>query len=409
MADLKDSPRRVPLRRRSARTRRWLILVAGAAAVVVVLAVVMVGFGFGFGFIGRASAPTGPTALMTTSVAKNLPRYYVVAFQRYTNAGHTIRIYAVVHDTETGAALATVRVPRLIPDGGGADPTISGAADDRTFVLMEGTESAVHDVVWCFLLRVAANGRSVKVTKVPISFPSSMAIDDTALSPDGTRLAMDAQWSCGKTRCAGAGIRVVDLATGNVRSWTTQASGHPVRVSWAGNDQLAFEWQTGLIHPPSGQHTGYRLIGVRGAGSNLLAGPAIASPAATPNYGVQAALVTPDGKDVITSEEQNFRTWTGRVDIVARVIELSARTGRTLRVLYTTAVDHATTGVSGDAITLDGECNVIALGPDATSPLVDCFSFGVLAHRTLVTLPGVPGEVTGVPGDGLPDSGGIAW
>jgi hypothetical protein len=24
-------------------------------------------------------------------------------------------------------------------------------------------------------------------------------------------------------------------------------------------------------------------------------------------------------------------------------------------------------------------------------------------------LPGVPGEVTGVPGDGLPDSGGIAW
>ena len=100
-----------------------------------------------------------------------------------------------------------------------------------------------------------------------------------------------------------------------------QASGHPVRVSWAGNDQLAFEWQTGLIHPPSGQHTGYRLIGVRGAGSNLLAGPAIASPAATPNYGVQAALVTPDGKDVITSEEQNFRTWTGRVDIVARVID----------------------------------------------------------------------------------------
>jgi hypothetical protein len=78
-------------------------------------------------------------------------------------------------------------------------------------------------------------------------------------------------------------------------------------------------------------------------------------------------------------------------------------------VLYTTAVDHATTGVSGDAITLDGECNVIALGPDAASPLVDCFSFGVLAHGMLVTLPGVPGEVTGVPGDGLPDSGGIAW
>src|SRR5215472_7620116 len=113
-ADLKNSPRRVPLRRRSARTRRRLILVAGAAAVVLVLAVVMVGFGFGF--IGGASAPTGPTALMTPSAGNNLPRYYVVPFQHYTNAGHTIGIYAVVHDTETGAALATVRVPRLIPD-----------------------------------------------------------------------------------------------------------------------------------------------------------------------------------------------------------------------------------------------------------------------------------------------------
>ena len=136
---------------------------------------------------------------------------------------------------------------------------------------------------------------------------------------------------------------------------------------------------------------------------------AIASPAAEPNYGVPAALVTPDGEDVITSEEQNFRTWTGRVDVVARVIELSARTGRTLRVLYTTTVDHATTGVSGDASSLDSECNVIALRPDATSPLVYCFGFGVLAHSTLVTLPGVPSEVTGVPGTGFPSPQSIAW
>jgi len=330
MADLEDRLRRVALPRRSARTRRWIILAGVAVAIVVVLAVVMVGFGFGF--IGGASAPTGPTAPMTPSVARNLPRYYVVAFQHYTNAVHKIADYAVVHDTETGAALATVRVPRLIADG--SNPTIIGAADDRTFVLTEETNPVVHEVVWCFLLRVAANGRSVKVTRVPTSFPSSMRIYDTALSPDGTRLAMTAQWSCGKTRCAGAGIRVVDLATGHVRSWTTQANGTAFTVSWAGNDQLAFEWQTSLSNPPAGQHTGYRVIGVRGPGGNLLAGPAIASPAAFPNYGVPAALVTPDGKDVITSEEQNFRTWTGRVDIVARVIELSARTGRTLRAVY---------------------------------------------------------------------------
>ena len=114
---------------------------------------------------------------MTAHLARSLPRYYVIAFQRYINDGRTIATYAAVHDTATGATLASVRVPTLFIQGGSMAPSITGAADDRTFVLMESGGTSVHDVVWCYLLRVAANGRSVKLRKVPVSVPSSMAID----------------------------------------------------------------------------------------------------------------------------------------------------------------------------------------------------------------------------------------
>jgi hypothetical protein len=232
-----------------------------------------------------------------------------------------------------------------------------------------------------------------------------MAIDNAALSPDSHRLAMTAQWSCHPSRCDGVGIRVVDLATGHATSWTTQANGAPFNVSWAGNDELAFEWQSSLKDPPAGQRTGYRLIGVTGTGRNLLSGPAIASPAAEPTGYVPAALATPGGADVITSEVQNFRTWTGRINVVARVTELSASTGRTLRVLYTTTVDHATGGSNGQASSLDQECNVLALGPVVTDPLVECFSIGVLKDGKLVTLPGFPSATS----SGISGQNAIAW
>jgi len=80
---------------------------------VVIIAVVMAGSGF----TGGGSAPPGPTAPMTARVARSLPPYYVVAFQRYINDGRTIATYAAVHETATGAALASVRVPTLMTPG----------------------------------------------------------------------------------------------------------------------------------------------------------------------------------------------------------------------------------------------------------------------------------------------------
>ncbi len=391
----------VPPRRRSAWTRPWLVLVAAAAAVVVIIAVVVVVSGL----MAGESAPSGATAPMTAAAATGLPRHYVVAFQRYGADGRTIATYAVVHETATGAALASVRVPTLMTQGGIPGPTISAAADDRTFVLTESGQAGIHHLAWFFLLRVAADGRSAKLTKLPLSTPSSMPIDSAALSPDGTRLAMTAQWSCGATRCAEAGVRVVNLATESVTSWTTEANGTAFSVSWVGNHKLAFEWQTSLSNPPAGQHTGYRLIAVSDVGGNLLAGRVIASPAVEQTGYEPAALVTSDSKDVVTSEARNVHTWTGRFDVVLKIVEMSASTGRTVRVLYTTTVDHATGGSSGEADSLDQECRVLSLGTSVTSLLVDCFSIGVLAHGKLLTLPGFPSAAS----SGISGQDAIAW
>jgi hypothetical protein len=83
---------------------------------------------------------------------------------------------------------------------------------------------------------------------------------------------------------------------------------------------------------------------------------------------------------------------------------VSASTGRTLRVLYTTAEDDVPRG-NDNATSLDQECNVLSLGPEVTEPLVDCLSVGALRHGRLVSLPGFPSPST----SGISGQQAIAW
>ena len=74
----------------------------------------------------------------------------------------------------------------------------------------------------------ACCSRSVRVSKLPVHVPPTVAIDNVALSPDGTRLAMTAQWNCGRHACGYTGIRVVNLATDAVTIWSTRINGGAV-------------------------------------------------------------------------------------------------------------------------------------------------------------------------------------
>jgi hypothetical protein len=303
--------------------------------------------------------------------------------------------YAAVHSSATGGTLARVTLPTLHYQGGTFGPSITGAANDRTFVVMESNLTSVHDIVWLFRLQVSTSGRSIRVTKLPVHVPPSVAIDDVALSPDGTRLAMTAQWNCGQHACQYTGIRVVNLATGAVTIWSTRANGAPFNSSWAGDNVVAFEWQPGT----AGQAARYRVLPLTGTPADLLtASRAVASPRAEPTGYLPEALVTPQGRTVITSEVVPF-THLFVHGAVARIIELNARTGRLVRTLYATSTD-------GKSDTLDQDCNVLSLGPGGQHPLVDCFSkLGVLVNGQIVSLPGFPSPSS----SGISGQQAIAW
>jgi hypothetical protein len=338
---------------------------------------------------GAAPVPAAPELVRSGAV----PRFYVLAYQSF--AGGKVVTYAAVHSSATGRTLSRVVLPSLFFQGGTFGPSITGAGNGRTFVVTETNMTSVHSIVWLLRLQVSATGRSIRVTRLPPHVPSTMAIDDVALSPDGTRLAMTAQWDCGAQRCQHTGIRVVDLATGAVTVWSTRANGAPFNGSWAGDHAVAFEWQPDT----AGQAADYRVLSLSGAPADLLrASKPIPSPQTEPNSYVPRALVTPDGKSVITSQVTPVTHLLFRGS-VARIVELDARTGRLERTLYTVSTND-------QSDTLDQSCNVLSLGPGGQHPLVDCFSkLGALIDGQIVSLPGFPSPAD----SGISGQQAIAW
>lgn len=374
-------PLRVPPARRRPAAVRWLAPVAAVAAVIGVVT------GVSLASRSQGHRPATLQSPIPPEPAGPMPPYYVTAFQAYVDNGSRIATTAAVHDSATGATLATVPVPTLATQGSVEGPSIT-AADDLTYVITQGGRY--------YRMRVAADGRSATLSRLPLSVPGYLSVSDVALSPDGRRLAMDVQHCSAKTEtCQYTGIRVVTIATGAVSTWTTRVNGAPFGVSWVGRDRVAFEWQSGVRTPPPGQQTGYRLLSLTGPGRDLLAARAIGSPAAEPNFFVPAALVTADGNVVVTSTVQNIPDGHGRDTVVARVVELSASTGRLLRVLHAVTVRGVIAGLNGPVGQpttgqLDEGCNVLSLAPAGIHVLVECFGFGRVDDRRFTPLPGFP-------------------
>lgn len=379
-----DEPVGEQVRRRRVPRARLLAAVVAlpvVAALAIAVAVLVPGNG--------GDAPV-PAALVRQG---SVPRFYALAYQSEVDGGRKVVTYAAVHSSATGGTLARITLPTLRYQGGTYGPSITAAADDRTFVVMESNQTSVHDIVWLFELQVSASGRAIRVSRLPVRTPPSVAIDDVALSPDGARLEMTAQWGCGHRGCQYAGIRVATLATGTVTTWSTRGDGAPFNGSWFGHNAVAFEWQ-----PASGRAARYRLLPLSGTPADLLAASSpIASPPAEPNGYVPVALLTPDGRTVVTSEVRPSSS-----GITARIVELNARTGRVERTLYAAAAPSA----AGQSGTVYQDCNVLALGPSGRHPLVDCFDkLGAVVNGQIASLPGFPSPSS----SGIADQQAIAW
>ena len=363
--------RRQPAGRR--KSARW---VAPAAAVIAVLGVIAV-----------ASLVARPQRQSSIAAPAGMPPYYVTLTGAVARQ-HPV-LTAAVRDSATGALLTTVDVPvqtgatQALPGPSG----ITAAADGQTFV--------ITDDLGLFLLRVAAGGRSARLARLPIHV-SYIHADAAALSPDGKQLAIDVE-VCPEGGCR-EGIEVVSLANGASRLWTgPSVAGAPLSPAWVDDgSEIMFLWQAGGATSTA---PGYRLLNVSGPGGALLgSSQPMVSPPTRNDWSFPAAMLTPDGRGVITTDYRNI-AGRGGGTAVLRVVELSASAGRLLRVLHV-ATEHYGGG-SLAAETADARCQVLSLGPSGMRALIQCPGFGRLNGDRFTALPGVPagmGPATGIGG-----------
>jgi hypothetical protein len=339
--------------------RRWLVPAAAAAAVVIIVVAVTA---VTSGRAARTPAPavtpfgavTGPMlpgpSLASYVSAGTIPPYFVSV--TFTGDAAQSPAVAVVHDTVSGRALATIR-PSV---RGGTIVGVSAAGDDRTFVLDEQTWKKYPSIDVAtgypgpnslYLLRLTSAGRVSSLSRLRVTVPATQGLDAFALSPDGQRLALAVSPLKGPARTE---LKVVTLSTGATRVWSAtgifrSGDADARGLTWtADGRELAFEWEPKNVgeEPPVEE----RLLSLTSASDNLLtASRRVMSTARqyTPSGSSfevtvieQDPGVTPDGSAIVTNAvyfqvktKESGEARNGRFGFA----EYSTRTGKLLRIL----------------------------------------------------------------------------
>lgn len=225
----------------------WLIPLAAAAAVVAVAATLVVVKSPSRAAHKTSAAPavSRPAARASnpaTADPEALPGYFVAISDLEIMAPQPAAGQSgpakdpkpdsvIVGETLTGKRLATITPPK-----GGTFVGVTGAADDRTFVLDSvqiadgpGFLSATQARTW-YLLRISPGATpATTLTRLSFPVPSAADIDGIALSPDGTKLAMLYQLATSDSfpYSGPFGLAIYSIATGAVlRSWSGANPSH---------------------------------------------------------------------------------------------------------------------------------------------------------------------------------------
>jgi hypothetical protein len=183
-----------------------------------------------------ASHSAGPAATAAPVDPEALPGYFValngleLIGQYSTGQSTTVKDprpdSVIVGETLTGKRLTTIS-----PPAGSTFVGVTGAADDRTFVLdsvqvasATGILSATQQRTW-YLLRIRPGAAPVQmVTRIDFPVPNGADINGVALSPDGTKLAVLYQVAGNSAGFPYSGpftLGIYSVATGAaLRSWT---------------------------------------------------------------------------------------------------------------------------------------------------------------------------------------------
>lgn len=337
--------RLVPLPRRKHHARRrwtaWAAPVVSAALVAAVIAasVTLVG--------GLRARPATSGALASPG---GLPPYYVaLTTQKPDSDIYSLGATAAeLRSTTTGAVLAKVTPPRPYVSFTG----VTGAADDRTFVLsaqgpneipknlsarqyLQKYPHGYYPAQRFFLLRIDPKAaRRMVLTALPAAYtPANAPVHDMALSPDGTTLAADVGGEIGN-----AGLFTFDLATGAERAWSSRSCPQCFPSSgglgYVGVNVDALSWTADSRHVAFVWGGTVRVLDTRAAGSDLLAGSKIAAtwtvgPTVTAMW--RGAIITPDGRTVLAIQE--FGGPYPNPGISEHLVRFSTATGRQTAVI----------------------------------------------------------------------------
>jgi hypothetical protein len=282
---------------------------------------------------GPASAPrfTG-SPVGPASALHKVPRYFV-ALSGPTRSEGDHR--AVVRSTVTGRTLATVTPPRPYR----VFTWVSGAADGRTFVLAaqrywyiasgraglpaENRDNTTPTVF--FKLTFAPATHAATLTRLTVPGPIH-SLYGMAVSPDGTRLALDLNLKS---------VQVVTLATGTVRSWTWHGSGNignwkPMGqvLSWSADGRyLEFQQWGGRLD----ETMQVRVLDTTAPGASLTAAKVIVKfPHSAGTLATTNTFLTPDGTRIVAATSFYPPHYIGPGGYT-QITEYSASTGKPLR------------------------------------------------------------------------------
>jgi hypothetical protein len=341
----------------------------------------------------RPSASGTPTRGASAGSHRGVPPYYVAV----ANSSLT-----VVRATWTGATLAriTMRTPVV---------GVAGAADGRTFVLDEQRSIMGGSVTWVgqptfYLLRLTASGTEESLTRLAVpAIPNGTVVSGLALSPDGSKLAVDVNsdsWPTARLM----EIMTYTLATGAFRSWTMSGvtnadapsgfTGSGVdgaqSISWTADSRtLAFGVQ-------NASYVGVRLLDTTAGGTDLIADSRLAviernsdlgrslRNAAPPYYFVSCitdAMISMDGSAIVCG----YSTSVGNTTTMG-FAQYSTGTGKMNHVVGLVHFEgNAPIGISLYWVNSTGK---IAIGTSETS---GGGRVGVMNGDTFTPLPGVTG------------------
>jgi hypothetical protein len=388
---------------RARRTRRaWVAPLAAAAAIaIVVVGSVAAGSWLGRSGNGQSSNPGALKQGASAGSYTGVPAYYVAVENPSL---------AVVRATATGATLA--RITTRTPFVG-----VTGAADDRTFVLDAQRQVMGPTVQWpeqptFYLLRLSASGAEESFTRLAIpALPKGTAVTGLALSPDGSKLAVEVD-SGNNGQPGLLEIRIYTLATGAFRTWFTNGSTDPVdpggftgsgvdgsqTISWAADGRtLAFDWG-------NRSYIGVRLLDTTASGDNLIADSRLAviqlnmtsqgggrsgSPSDSKDHISQCvtdSIISLDGSAIVCGYTTTMGLSTNSYDTTTGFIRYSTRTGKPTLVL---GVSQFRGQAPGDiSLYWTNSTGKILIGGILTPSGI---RVGVINGETFTPLPGIAG------------------